>query len=144
MCYYSIIRMDFNNRSGYKKFTTWEIFTLTTSVYHQPHYRYEESFRKKYETKATSRPVKYISRFIKKSSNCWIRPLASIHWAAGCLIANSREVSKHRDWVYTDRVALKFDRHLGSAAAEVPVNFVNECKSLNPILAASRLHEFLR
>ena len=35
------------------------------------------------------------------------------------------------------RIALKFDRHLGSAAAK----FQSHCKSLNPNLAASRLHE---
>ena len=41
-------------------------------------------------------------------------------------------------------VALKFDRHLGSAAAEVPVKFQSYWESLNPNLAASRLHKVLR
>ena len=41
------------------------------------------------------------------------------------------------------RIALKFDRHLGSSAAEVPVKFQSGWKSLNPNLAASRLHEIL-
>ena len=45
---------------------------------------------------------------------------------------------------YNDRFALKFDRHLGSVAAEVPVKFQSNWKSLNPNLAASRLHEILR
>ena len=37
-----------------------------------------------------------------------------------------------------DGIALKFDRHLGSAAAEVPVKLSRDWKSLNPNLAASR------
>ena len=37
-----------------------------------------------------------------------------------------------------------FDRHLGSSAAEVPAKFQSDWKSLNPNLAASRLHEILR
>ena len=44
---------------------------------------------------------------------------------------------------YNNRSALKFDRHLGSAAAEVPVKFQSDWKSLNPNLAASRLYEIL-
>ena len=39
---------------------------------------------------------------------------------------------------YNDRFALKFDRHLGSVAAEVPVKFQSNWKSLNPNLATSR------
>ena len=42
------------------------------------------------------------------------------------------------------RIAIKFYRHLGSAAAEVPVKFQSDWKSVNPNLAASRLHEILR
>ena len=38
---------------------------------------------------------------------------------------------------------MKFDWHLGSAAAEVAVKCQNDYKSRNPILAASRLHETL-
>ena len=45
---------------------------------------------------------------------------------------------------YNDSIALKFDRHLGSTAAEVPVKFQSDWKCLNPNLAASRLHEILR
>ena len=45
---------------------------------------------------------------------------------------------------YNDRITLKFDRHLGSSAAEMPVTFQRDCKSLNPNLAASRLHKILR
>ena len=39
---------------------------------------------------------------------------------------------------------MKFDRHLGSTAAEVPVKLPSDCKSLNPNLADSRLHKILR
>ena len=43
-----------------------------------------------------------------------------------------------------DRFALQFYRHLGSVAAEVPVKFQSNWKSLNPNLATSRLHEILQ
>ena len=45
---------------------------------------------------------------------------------------------------YNDRIALKFDRLLDRAAAEVPVKFQSDWNSLNPNLAASRLHKILR
>ena len=45
---------------------------------------------------------------------------------------------------YNDRIALKFDTHLGSAAAELPVKFQSDWKSLSLNLAASRIHEILR
>ena len=38
----------------------------------------------------------------------------------------------------------EIDRHLGSCAAEVPVKFQSDWKSLNPNLAASRLHKILQ
>ena len=41
-------------------------------------------------------------------------------------------------------MVLKFDGHLGSAAAEMPVNFQSDWKFLTPNLAASRFHEILR
>ena len=44
---------------------------------------------------------------------------------------------------YNDHIALKCDRHLGSAAAEMPVKFQSDWKSLNPNLATSSLHEIL-
>ena len=53
--------------------------------------------------------------------------------------SRSREIG-----CYNDRIALKFDRHLGSTAADLPVNFQSDMKSLNPNLAASRLDEILR
>ena len=40
---------------------------------------------------------------------------------------------------YEARITLKFDRHLGSAAAELPVKFLSDWKSLNPNLAALKL-----
>ena len=53
--------------------------------------------------------------------------------------SRSREIGS-----YDFRTALKFDRHLGSAAAEGPVKFQSDWKSLNPNLATSRLHEILQ
>ena len=42
---------------------------------------------------------------------------------------------------YNGRISLKFNRHLGSTAAEVPVKFQSDQKSLNPnIVASRRLH----
>ena len=41
-------------------------------------------------------------------------------------------------------IALKFDRHIGSNAAEVPVKFQSDRTILNTNLAASRLYEILR
>ena len=45
---------------------------------------------------------------------------------------------------YNDRIVLKSDRHLGSAAAEMTVKFQSDCKYINPNLSASRLYEILR
>ena len=42
------------------------------------------------------------------------------------------------------RIALKFDRHIGSNAAEVPVKFQSDRTILNTNLATWRLHEILR
>ena len=47
-------------------------------------------------------------------------------------------------WSLDDNVALKFDRHLGSTAADVPVKFQSDCKSLNTNLAPWRTHEIVR
>ena len=44
---------------------------------------------------------------------------------------------------YNDSIPLKFDRHLDSTAADVPVKFQSEWKSLNQNLAASRFREIL-
>ena len=45
---------------------------------------------------------------------------------------------------YSDRIALKFDRYLGSAAAEMLVKFQSDWKILNPNLAAPRFRKILR
>ena len=45
---------------------------------------------------------------------------------------------------YNDSIALKFDRHLSSAAADVPVKYQSDWKSLNPNLSVSSLREILR
>ena len=42
------------------------------------------------------------------------------------------------------RIALKFVRHIGSTAAEVPVKFQSDTTILNTNLAASRFCEILR
>ena len=53
--------------------------------------------------------------------------------------------SRSRDITcYYDRISLKFDRRLGSVAAEMPVEFQNDSKSLTQNLVASRLHEIFR
>ena len=39
---------------------------------------------------------------------------------------------------------MKFDRHLSSTAADVPVRVQSDRESLNLNLAASRIHEILR
>ena len=46
-------------------------------------------------------------------------------------------------WNRIPHIALKCDRHLGSTATKVPVKLQSYWKSLNPTLAASRLHEVL-
>ena len=50
----------------------------------------------------------------------------------------------HEIECYNSRIALKFDRHLGSSAVDVPVKFQSDWQSPNPNLAASRLHEILQ
>ena len=52
--------------------------------------------------------------------------------------SRSREIG-----CYNERTALVFDRYIGSIAADVPVKFQSDWKSLNPNLAASGLHEIL-
>ena len=55
------------------------------------------------------------------------------------LKSRSREIG-----CYSDCISLKFGSHLGSGAAEMPVKFQCDWKSLNPNLTASRLREILR
>ena len=42
------------------------------------------------------------------------------------------------------RIALKFQRHIGSNAAEVPVKFRSDAIIITPNLGASSLHDILR
>ena len=52
--------------------------------------------------------------------------------------------SRSREIVcYNGRIALKFDKQLGSTVAEVPVKFQSDGKSLNQNPSASRLREML-
>ena len=53
--------------------------------------------------------------------------------------ARSREIRCNKD-----RIAVKFDRHLGYTAAKASVKFQSDWKSLSPNLVALRLHEILR
>ena len=76
-----------------------------------------------------------------------------IHWCIYAALGrdlvsyiNRPEVSLEAlrsDVMMIDRIAIKFDGHLGSAAAEVPVKFRSDWTSLNQNLTASRLHEIL-
>ena len=45
---------------------------------------------------------------------------------------------------YNDHITQKYDMHLSSNAADVPVKFQSDLKSLNMNLVALRLHEILR
>ena len=49
----------------------------------------------------------------------------------------------HEIGCYKNHIALKFDRQLDSAAAEMSVKFQSHWKSPNANLAVSRLHEVL-
>ena len=50
----------------------------------------------------------------------------------------------HEIGCYNDCITLKFDSHLRSTAAEVPVKFQSDWKSLTGNLTASSLHEILQ
>ena len=63
---------------------------------------------------------------------------ASIHKAVRRLTAISREVSKQRTLCL---IALKFEKRIGSSAAEIPVKLQSETMIITSNLAASTLHE---
>ena len=76
----------------------------------------------------------------------------NIHWAIPEPLSTKRMDVLPQDLVksrsreiecYNERVALKFDRLLGSTAAEVPVKFQSDWKCLTQNLVASRLHDIL-
>ena len=50
--------------------------------------------------------------------------------------SQSREIGS-----LNDRIALKFDRHIGSTAAEVPLKFQSNLTIMNTNLVVSRLSE---
>ena len=68
------------------------------------------------------------------SSYSW----ASVHYADGRLAQDLVKTRSRDIGCYNDRVLLKFDRHLGSAA-DVLVKFQSDWKSVHMNLAASRL-----
>ena len=59
------------------------------------------------------------------------------------LLPNLAKCRSREIGYYNDRITLKFDRHLSSAAAGVPVRFQSDWKRLNPNLAASSFHEIM-
>ena len=71
-------------------------------------------------------------------------PRASIHYADGRLAAWSREDSKPRDSGLDFFNRPEFDRHLGSNAVEMPVEFKNDMTIITSNLVALRLHEIWR
>ena len=60
------------------------------------------------------------------------------------LIVRYREVLKSRDGSLNCRIALKFDMHTGSDAAEEPAIFHSDQTILNINLADARLHEVIK
>ena len=82
-------------------------------------------------------PLKHLARNLLP-----IVTQASIHLTVKDLTTTkSHEVLKLRDWVFNDLITLKFDRHLSRAAANVPVKFQSDWKSLNLNLVALSLHK---
>ena len=75
----------------------------------------------------------------------WTRLLYSWFWHISDILPPNFVKSRSREiGCYNARIAPNFDRHLGSSAAELPVKFQSDRKSLNPNLAASRLNKILR
>ena len=60
------------------------------------------------------------------------------------LSVRSRKISKPRDLYLDCPIALKFDRHFSSSAADVPVKFQSDTTIESTNLVASRLYEILR
>ena len=68
-----------------------------------------------------------------------------LYWLGTDLLPQDLVESRSREiGYYNNGTALKLGRHLDSAAVEVPVKSQSDWKSLNPNLAASRLHDILR
>ena len=68
----------------------------------------------------------------------------SIHKVVRRRTNKSSEISITSLGVVMIVLNLKFDRHLGSAAVEVSIEFQIDWKSLNPNLGAMLFHEILR
>ena len=71
--------------------------------------------------------------------NLGLYSLSGKAFTANLVETRSREIG----W-YDGRIALKFDRHLGTDATEVPVKFQSDWKRFNPNLTASKFREILR
>ena len=56
----------------------------------------------------------------------------------------SRSLKAARLVIYINGIALKFDRHIGTTATEVPVEFQSDRAILNTNLAASRFLEIVQ
>ena len=87
------------------------------------------------------------TRFEFKMSLGGISYITTAAWAPSQypkrrLFVRTRKVSKPRDWYF--KLSYRFDRHIGSTAAEVPVKFQSDRTILNTNLVASRLYEILR
>ena len=87
---------------------------------------------------------KYLLSFGFESTN-------SIHILQGIYLlgeptylASSREVVEAARFMSSFPIALKFDRHVGSGAVEIPVKFQGNTIIIIPNVATSRLHEILR
>ena len=83
------------------------------------------------------------NRFYKRYKNRRDRGPTNLQ-AVRRLTPNLVKLRSREIGCYNDCIALTFFRHLGSAAADVPVIFQSDWKSLKPNLAASRLREILR
>ena len=91
----------------------------------------------------------YLSLHISMNLNCssgWgaMRSTALSQYPKRRLFVRSREYQSQEICTLNRFIALKFDRHIGSNATEVPVKFQSDLTILNTNVAASRLEEILR
>ena len=92
--------------------------------------------------------------YLIRISYCWVcarkmelqclcsGPLFTEQWDV--LLPNLMKSQSREIGCYNAHIALKFDRHLDSAAFGVSVKFLGNWKSLNLNLAASRFYKILR
>ena len=69
----------------------------------------------------------------------FLDPWDATHETKRHLVTKSHEVSKHQNGAWNNCINLKYDRNLGSIAAEMPVKFQSDWTPLNPYLAALRV-----